>query len=77
MHEWRDHELLRRALDVFGLGTLAEQREAPAEVKALAERRQAARAQGDYEEGDRLRAAIEAAGWQVRDVADGYQLVPK
>ena len=24
MHEWRDHELLARALDVFGLGSLAE-----------------------------------------------------
>ena len=77
MHEWRDHELLRRALDVFGLGTLAEQHEAPADVKARAERRHAARARGDYKESDRLRAEIEADGWEVRDVPDGFQLVPK
>ena len=29
MHEWRDHELLARALDVFGLGSLAETADAP------------------------------------------------
>jgi cysteinyl-tRNA synthetase len=77
MHEWKDHELLVRALDVFGLATLAEQREAPAEVRELAERRRDARARGDYHAGDRLRDEIEAAGWEVRDVADGYQLVPR
>src|SRR6266540_2607982 len=77
MHSWRDHELLRRALDVFGLASLAEERQAPPEVVELAERRQAARANGDFEEGDRLRGQIDAAGWVVRDVAGGFQLVPK
>src|SRR6266540_2000228 len=77
MHSWRDHELLRRALDVFGLASLAEGTEAPADVRELAERRQAARANGDFEEGDRLRGQIDAAGWVVRDVAGGFQLVPK
>ncbi len=77
MHGWRDHELLRRALDVFGLGSLAEQKDAPAEVVELAERRRQARAARDFAEADRLRAEIEAAGWEARDVADGFQLVPK
>jgi cysteinyl-tRNA synthetase len=77
MHSWRDHELLRRALDIFGLASLAQSEEAPAEIRELAERRQAARANGDYPEGDRLRSQIETAGWVVRDVADGFQLVPK
>jgi cysteinyl-tRNA synthetase len=77
MHGWRDHDLLRRALDVFGLGSLAEQQEAPSEVVELAERRQQARAARDFDEADRLRAEIEAAGWVPRDVADGFQLVPK
>ena len=31
----------------------------------------------DFDEADRLRAEIEAAGWEARDVADGFQLVPK
>src|SRR5436190_6226525 len=44
MHGWRDHDLLRRALGVFGLESLAEREEAPPEIVALAERRQAARA---------------------------------
>jgi cysteinyl-tRNA synthetase len=77
MHEWRDHDLLRRALDIFGLGSLAEGEEAPAEVVELAERRQAVRADGNFDEADRLRAQIGAAGWEVRDVADGFRLVPK
>jgi cysteinyl-tRNA synthetase len=43
----------------------------------LAERRQQARATRDFDEADRLRAEIEAAGWEARDVAEGFQLVPK
>jgi cysteinyl-tRNA synthetase len=76
MHEWRDHELLRRGLDVFGLGSLAEQAQAPPEVVRLAEQRVAARAARDFEAADRLRGEIEAAGWEMRDGPDGYTLVP-
>ena len=77
LHGWRDHELLRRALDVFGLASLSEGVDAPPEIVELAELRRAARAARDFEEADRLRAEIEAAGWEARDVADGFQLVPK
>jgi cysteinyl-tRNA synthetase len=62
---------------VFGLASLAEGEEAPAEIVELAERRREARGARDFEEADRLRREIEAAGWEARDVADGYQLVPK
>jgi cysteinyl-tRNA synthetase len=77
MHEWRDHELLRRALGVFGLESLGEEERAPADVVALAERRIEARRARDFDEADRLRAEIEAAGWDVRDEADGFRLVPR
>jgi cysteinyl-tRNA synthetase len=77
MHEWRDHELLRRALGVFGLESLGEEERAPADVIALAERRIEARRARDFDEADRLRAEIEAAGWDVRDEADGFRLVPR
>ena len=77
MHGWRDHELLGRALDIFGLASLAEEQDAPPEVVELAQQRQEARAARDFEEADRLRAEIEAAGWEARDVADGFQLVPR
>jgi cysteinyl-tRNA synthetase len=77
LHGWRDHELLQRALDVFGLGSLAESADAPPEIVELAERRRDARAARDFDEADRLRGEIEAAGWEARDVADGFQLVPK
>jgi len=75
MHEWRDHELLRRALGIFGLESLAEEDDPPAELVALAERRIDARTARDFDEGDRLRDEIRAAGWDVRDEADGFRLV--
>jgi cysteinyl-tRNA synthetase len=77
MHELRDHDLLARTLEVFGLATLADSREAPAEVVALAEERQRARERQDFTEADRLRDEIAALGWEARDVADGFQLVPR
>jgi cysteinyl-tRNA synthetase len=79
MHGWRDHELLRRALEVFGLASLADTEEAPAEVAELAARRREARDAKDFAGADRLRDEITAAGWEVRDVAEppGYRLVPR
>ena len=62
-----------------GLGSLAEEEAAPPELHGLARERLEVRAGGDYDEADRLRLEIEAAGWDVRDTAGepGYQLVPK
>ena len=79
LHGWRDHELLRRALEVFGLASLADTEEAPAEVAELAARRREARDAKDFAGADRLRDEIAAAGWEVRDVAEppGYRLVPR
>ncbi len=77
MHEWRDHELLRRSLGVFGLESLAEQDEAPVEIVELATRRQVAREERDFDEADRLRDELEAAGWEARDEPGGYRLVPR
>ncbi|MBM3676858.1 MAG: cysteine--tRNA ligase [Actinobacteria bacterium] len=81
MHGWRAHgrlALLERALGVFGLASLARDVEAPESVRALAQARVEARRAKDFAEADRLREAIEEAGWQVRDIADdpGYRLVP-
>jgi cysteinyl-tRNA synthetase len=80
MHGWKDEgrlELVAPALDVFGLASLTETPVAPAKVVAVAERRQGARTVRDFAESDRLREEIAALGWEVRDVADGFQLVPK
>jgi cysteinyl-tRNA synthetase len=77
MHEWRDHDLLRRALGLFGLASLAESEAAPEDVVELAERRRAARSAGEFDEADRLRDQIDTAGWEVRDVENGFRLVPK
>jgi cysteinyl-tRNA synthetase len=44
-------------------------------VAELAARRQAAREARDFDEADRLRDELEAAGWEARDEPDGYRLV--
>jgi len=77
MHGWRDHELLRRAFEVFGLASIADAEEAPPEVAELAARRREARDAKDFSGADGLRDEIAASGWEVRDVAEppGYVLV--
>jgi cysteinyl-tRNA synthetase len=79
MHGWRDHDLLRRALAIFGLDSLAETEAAPLELEDLARRRAEARERRDFDEADRLRGEIADAGWEIRDVeaAPGFQLVPR
>jgi cysteinyl-tRNA synthetase len=79
-HEWRSNgylEPLRRGLASFGLGSLAQQEEAPPDLHELARRRQQARETRDFAEADRLRDEIETAGWEVRDDAAGHRLVRK
>jgi len=81
LHDWRaagQVDLLARGLGVFGLGVETERAEAPAEVRALAERRQEARGRRDYGEADRLRGEIERLGWDVQDVGSGgFRIVPR
>jgi cysteinyl-tRNA synthetase len=80
LHDWTSQqrlELVKPCLELFGLGSLTETATAPAELIELARSRQHARGGKDFTEADRLRAEIESRGWEVRDVADGFQLVPR
>ena len=61
-------------LGVLGLGGLAREEEAPAELLERARERDRARAERDFARADQLREAIEAAGWEVRDTAEGTVL---
>jgi cysteinyl-tRNA synthetase len=61
-------------LDVLGLGGLAQEEQAPAELLHKARERDAARAERDFARADAVRDEIEAAGWEVRDTADGTVL---
>jgi cysteinyl-tRNA synthetase len=79
-HDWRRRgqtTSLKWGLDLFGLGSLAASAIAPPDLVELAGRRHAARAAREFAEADRLREEISAAGWEVRDVAEGFELVPK
>jgi cysteinyl-tRNA synthetase len=66
-------------LDIFGLAGLAAPTAGdgpPAEALELLAQRETARAAKDWAEADRLRDALSAAGWVVRDGAAGAELVP-
>jgi len=68
---------LREMLHAVGLERLLDGAadEAPEDVRALAERREAARAERDFAEADRLRDELAERGWEVRDTPDGARLV--
>jgi cysteinyl-tRNA synthetase len=72
---------LREMLQVFALDGLLDPGEgdgAPDEAAlAVLARREAARARKDYAEADRLRDELAELGWEVRDSADGPQLVAR
>jgi len=64
---------------MFALGfkldaPVAAKAEAPGEVKALAEKRWAAKQAKDFATADALRKEIAAAGWAMLDRKDGYSL---
>ena len=77
LHRWRDRDLLVRALGLFGLGSLAGEESAPAEVVELAERREAARAARDFDESDRLRAEIDGSAGKSVTSRAASELVRK
>jgi cysteinyl-tRNA synthetase len=69
-------EALLGMLDLVGLGNLAEgEGVADPEAERLLEEREQARGEGDFERADRIRDELAAAGWEVRDSAEGPQLV--
>jgi cysteinyl-tRNA synthetase len=69
---------LREMLSILGLAHLLEDTmpTPPAEVARKAANRERARAERDFAAADRLRAEIEDLGWEVRDVAGGFELMP-
>jgi cysteinyl-tRNA synthetase len=62
---------------VLGLEAVTtEEAAVPADVEAMAQERLRARADRDFARADALRAQIQARGFEVRDAADGYKIVP-
>lgn len=58
---------------VLGVGAPAEI-EAPDEVRALLDERQAARRAGDFKRADVLREALKSKGWVIEDTPKGARL---
>lgn len=67
--------MLRRlgeALGLFWMPAVVE--EVPADIQALVDQRQAARAARDWKESDRLRDELAAKGWSIEDGRDGVRV---
>lgn len=74
------YELAVKMDGVFGLGFAdmkeekKPQEDIPAEIRAIAEERSAARQAKDWTKSDELRGRLAALGWSVKDAKDGYTL---
>ena len=71
--------VFRRMDEVLGVIFFgrAEKAEIPAEIQAMLDERAAARAAKNWAESDRLRDAIAAAGWLVKDSREGQSVTKK
>lgn len=67
---------LRNVMFAFGIQPTQRSSAVPAEVKALAEQRWAAKQAKNWAEADRLRGAITALGWAMLDSKTEYKLEP-
>jgi cysteinyl-tRNA synthetase len=72
---WKGLHLVLASLGLE-LPDLEEVVEVPEEIRALAEQRWAARSAKDWAESDRLRDALAAKGWVVKDGKEGYEVGP-
>jgi len=73
-------QAIAEMLDLVGLSTLTqpdEGVEADHEAQKLMEEREEARVAKDFAKADELRDRLAELGWEVRDSADGPQLVPR
>jgi cysteinyl-tRNA synthetase len=66
-------------LNAFGicLPNIAAPKEPPTEIKDLAEKRLQARLGKNWAEADKHREKIDGAGWLVKDLPTGFDLIPK
>jgi cysteinyl-tRNA synthetase len=74
-----DRASFDRAMFALGLDLTAAapaKADAPAEIKALAEKRWTAKQARDFAAADALRKELAAAGWNMLDRKDGYSLEP-
>ncbi|MGO9248671.1 MAG: cysteine--tRNA ligase [Solirubrobacteraceae bacterium] len=69
---------LREMMSILGLANLLDDTTPtpPADVVRMVAEREKARAIRDFNAADRLRAEIEGFGWEIRDVAGGFELTP-
>lgn len=71
-------ELMKKYDEVLGLGLLKDEKETiSSEIIELAEKRKAARKEGDWAKSDKLRDEILNKGYEVKDTPSGYEISQK
>ncbi|MCX6766129.1 MAG: cysteine--tRNA ligase [Candidatus Moranbacteria bacterium] len=62
---------------VFGFVIKKEKIEIPGDIRKLAEERETARMDKDFQKADNIRKKIEEKGYLIEDVREGYKIKPK
>lgn len=77
LHEAKSPVLWRHYDAILGLGLGVSRVVIPEKILSLQELRDQARQNKDWHEADRLRQEIEAAGYSVRDISEGSEIIPQ
>ncbi|MEN8252741.1 MAG: DALR domain-containing protein, partial [Patescibacteria group bacterium] len=67
-------KFLTKICNALGIATEIKTEKIPEEITTLANRRETARKEKDYELSDKLRDELLGKGYEVKDVADGFEL---
>ena len=70
-------EFFQYAEQIFGVRFLPQEVDIPEEVVNLAKARQKAKKEKNFDKADKLRQEIVEHGFQVRDVQDGFEILPQ
>lgn len=70
------YQTIKKMDEVFGLRLFEEEDkvEVPTDIQNLAEERQRARENKDWEKSDELRDELKELGWNIKDTKDGFDL---
>ncbi len=69
--------LIQEFDQVLGLELMQEKEDIPAEIQKLAVKREKMRREKKWEESDKLRSLISEKGYEIKDIAEGFEIKKK